>query len=98
MALIDYSHDALTDIERMIDFLLIDDPDAAEKTTALVADAVDVLKQHPLIGRPAEGDMRELVISRGRSGYLALYRYDEAADRVTIMAVRHQREAGYGPP
>ena len=32
-------------------------------------------KQSPLIGRKAESGMRELVISCGRSGYVALYRY-----------------------
>jgi plasmid stabilization system protein ParE len=35
------------------------------------------------------------VISHGRSGYVALYRVSTAADRVEILAVRHQREAGY---
>jgi plasmid stabilization system protein ParE len=53
------------------------------------------LGQHPLIGRAVESGCRELVISRGRSGYVALYRYDEARDDVLILAIRHQREAGY---
>jgi plasmid stabilization system protein ParE len=47
------------------------------------------------MGRPAEADLRELVISRGKSGYIALYRYDGERDRVLVLAVRHQREAGY---
>ncbi len=48
-----------------------------------------------LRSRPAEADPRELVISRGKSGYLALYRYDGERDRVLVLAIRHQREAGY---
>lgn len=95
MVLITYSPGALADIERMVDFLLVADAGAAGKTTELVARAVDVLKEHPLIGRPSEGGMRELVISRGRSGYLVLYRHDEARDRITVLGIRHQREAGY---
>lgn len=39
--------------------------------------------------------LRELVISRGRTGYLALYRVDEAKARVLVLAIRHQREAGF---
>ena len=39
--------------------------------------------------------LRELVISRGRTGYLALYAYDEVADLVTVLAVLHQREQDY---
>ena len=53
------------------------------------------LKHHPFIGRPKNHGLHELVISRGSTGYLALYRYDEALGRALILAVRHQREAGY---
>ena len=31
----------------------------------------------------------------GGTGYLALYEYDERTDQVVILALRHQREAGY---
>ena len=48
-----------------------------------------------LIGRPAEHGLRELVISRGRTGYIALYSFETAQDCILILAVRHQREAGY---
>jgi plasmid stabilization system protein ParE len=50
---------------------------------------------HPLLGRPTEHGLRELLISRGRTGYVALYQYDAAADKVLVLAVRHQREAGF---
>jgi hypothetical protein len=39
--------------------------------------------------------MRERVVSRGRTGYLALYDYDEVRDVAVVLAIRHQREAGY---
>jgi len=39
--------------------------------------------------------LRELVISRGCTGYVALYRFEEDQDAVLILAIRHQREAGY---
>jgi hypothetical protein len=42
--------------------------------------------------------MRELLISRGRSGYLALYTDEASADIAFIRAIRHQREAGYSEP
>lgn len=71
------------------------DPLAARRTARLITAAVDALVDHPLIGRPTPPGLRELVISRGRTGYVALYRYDETRDRVLVLAVRHQREAGY---
>lgn len=97
MTAIDYAPRALADFERIAEFLLGDDPHAAAETSKLVVHALEVLRRHPHIGRPAEAGFRELVIARGRSGYLALYRYDEAADRITVYAIRHQREAGYDP-
>ena len=48
------------------------------------AEAVTILGRHPLIGRAVEDGMRELVISRGRSGHVALYSFepiDDARDR-----------------
>jgi hypothetical protein len=39
--------------------------------------------------------LRELVISRGQTGYLALYSHDEGADIALILAIRHQREDEY---
>ncbi|MFH1870719.1 MAG: hypothetical protein ABIK82_22960 [Pseudomonadota bacterium] len=38
---------------------------------------------------------RRALISRGRTGYAALYSFEEAQDAVLIPAIRHQREAGY---
>jgi plasmid stabilization system protein ParE len=90
-----YSRRALTDLDRLTDFLLETDPASALETTALIMEAVEVLANHPFIGRPAEEELRELLISRGRSGYVALYSYEQAEDVVLILTIRHQREAGY---
>ena len=95
MARLRYAPRATAAQERLAEFLLRADPAAALKTAELIVSAVEALADHPLLGRPVELGYRELVISRGRSGYLARYRYDEALDEVLILAIRHQREAGY---
>jgi hypothetical protein len=41
-----------------------------------------------------EYGLRELVISRGSIGYVALYSLEEDEDAVLILAIRHQRGAG----
>lgn len=97
MAELIYAPQALADRERPTDFLLETEPAAALQTAELISEAVGVLENHPLVGRPAEHEMRELVISRGRTGYVALYSYEEQHDTVLVLAVRHQREAGYAP-
>ena len=86
---------AANDLDRLVDFLLATQPLEAVRTNDLITDALNILERHPMIGRPIEQGLRELVISRGNSGYLALYQYDESADVVIVLAVRHQREQGY---
>jgi plasmid stabilization system protein ParE len=98
LALIVYSDRALRDLERILDFLATDDPALAVTIVAAIEEAVSVLARHPLLGRPAEQGLHELVISRGRTGHVALYRYLEAADVVLVLALRNQREAGYAAP
>ena len=95
MARLLWDHRALEDLERLADFLAKDDPAPAEATFDLIEEAVDVLASHPLIGRRVSGELRELMISRGESGYVALYQYYPAFDRVIVRAIRHQREAGF---
>ena len=80
---------------RLTDFLLPGDPQAALQTIDLIEEAVHIVRRHPQIGRPVEDGLRELVISRGSSGYVALYSFEQAQDACLILAVRHQREAGY---
>lgn len=60
-----------------------------------IAGAVQVLERHPLVGRRVRGEIRELVISFGRTGYIALYRYLPVREVVRVLAVRHQRELDY---
>lgn len=97
MAQIIYAARALADLERLTEFLIRDEPAAALETADLIIEAVQVLGNHPFVGRLAEHGFRELVISRGRSGYLALYSYEPKQDTVLILAIWHQREAGYLP-
>ena len=96
MAKLIYSARALADFERLADFLAASDPDAARSTIELIEEALSVLRRHPLIGRPVEADLAELVISRGRTGYVALFSFEQVYGAVLILAIRHQREAGYG--
>lgn len=91
-----WSPHALLDMQRLYRFLAGKNIDAAKRAINATRQGVKVLGQQPGIGRPIE-DMpdafREWVIDFGDSGYLVRYRLD--ADEVVILAVRHQREAGY---
>lgn len=90
-----YTRQALADLERLGDFLLETDAQAAQDTVKLIFEALEILVQHPEMGRKVHLGQRELVISRGRTGYLALYRFLPHLDRVVVLTLRHQRESGY---
>ncbi len=88
-----YHDSALKDLARLVDFLMAQDADAALATFSIIEDGILLLKNHPEIGRPTEqSDLRELVISRGRTGYIALYAFDELTEMIIILRVKHQRE------
>lgn len=97
MAKVVYARRALDHIERAFQFLRYKDPGAAESAVAAIQSAVENLAAHPLVGRRLEGELRELIISYGHSGYIALYRFVVSSDEVRILAIRHQREVGFQP-
>jgi len=92
MASVKLTDRAKSNLERIYEFVARTDP---KRALAAVEDALQVLTRHPFIGRPAEEGRRELVISRGRHTYVALYRWFEAEELALVLAIRSAREAGY---
>jgi plasmid stabilization system protein ParE len=95
LAQIALSQRALEDFERVFTFYAKDDPQLAAAQVAAIRQATEVLGNHPLIGRVTKHGLRELVMSRGKTGFLALYRFSAALDTVRVLRIRHQRELGY---
>lgn len=92
MAVVKLLPPAVADLRRLVEFLRDEDPQAAAETVRIIFDALRVLEKYPLIGRSIKRDRRELVIYRGRTGYLAQYHYAPGSDEVVVLALRHQRE------
>lgn len=87
---------ALADVQRLYRFLALKDGDVARRAIKEIRTGVKILAYQPEAGRPVE-DMepafREWLIDFGSSGYIALYRVE--GETAIILAVRHQKEAGY---
>lgn len=95
MARVELAPEVAEDFDRILDHLAkYEVDDAASRVHDIIA-AISVLERNPLIGRPVDGDKRELVIGRHSRGYVALYRYVTEIDTVFVLALRSQREAGY---
>lgn len=91
-----WSPHALQDFQRLHRFLSGKNADAARRAIKAIRESVKILTYRPGIGRPPEDmepEYREWLIDFGDTGYVALYRYD--GETAVILAVRHQKEAGY---
>jgi plasmid stabilization system protein ParE len=97
MAQVVYAARLLGHLERSLQFLRDKNPAAALNAVTAIQSAVDSLGAHPFIGRCIEGELRELIISYGQSGYVALYRFVASQNEVRVLAIRHQRELGFQP-
>ncbi len=99
MPQINITRRAWNDFIRLRAFIEEKNPRAARRAAERITTAIDQLAAFPLLGRPCQehlpADFRELLIGFGNDGYVALYRVDAAADTVTLVAIRHQREAGF---
>ena len=95
MSRIELAPEVAEDFERILDHLAQYEVDDRADRIGEIIQAINVLEHNPLIGRPASGEMNELVIGRRTHGYVALYRYVTAIDTVFVLAIRSQREAGY---
>ena len=86
---------AIRDLQRLRDFLRPKSAEAAQRGCSDPS-GVTILGAHPRLGRTIEDlpeAFREWLIDFGDSGYVVRYRIGD--DAVTILAIRHQKEAGY---
>ncbi len=92
-----FTQGAREDLQRLFAFLAEQDPQAAKRARKTIAASIELLQQFPFTCRKAVPDntfLRELVISFGNAGYVALFEIEDQ-ETVTILAVRHQREDDY---
>lgn len=92
-----FSDGADADLEKVFEFNAERYPAAALAHIETIRLAIDILKIHPEIGRRryVRSTMRELVISKVATEYVALYEYFLLDDLIVVHSARHQRETGY---
>ena len=89
-----FSPDAASDIERVREFLDINNPQAAKRALRGIFAALDRLQDFPELGRPTEdADIRQIVIRFGAAGYVARYTVLPDSGDVLVLRVWHGREA-----
>ena len=91
-----WSPPAIYDVQRLYRFLAPKNPEAAKRAVKAIRAGVKILAHQPKAGRPVDEmplEFREWFIGFGSEGYLARYHFSGGA--VTILSVRHGREASY---
>jgi len=85
------------DLQRLFDFLAERDAKAAKHARTAIAKGIEFLRAFPFSCRktsPEHPLLRELIISFGANGYVALFEIEDS-QTVTVLAVRHQREEDF---
>ena len=95
MARIELAPEVLGDFARFFDPMAEFEVTDGPERIAEIVEAVQVLANSPLIGRPVKGGKRELVVGAASPGYVALYRFVADVDTVFVLAFRSQCESGF---
>jgi toxin ParE1/3/4 len=91
--MIQFSPDALLDIERVREFLDVNNPDAARRAMRAIFAALEQAQNFPDIGRKTEdAEIRQLVIRFGRAGYIVRYSRLSGDGDLLVLRVWHGRE------
>jgi plasmid stabilization system protein ParE len=92
-----YTRAARDDLKRLFNFLADRDLLAAQRAREAIAASMTLLQEFPYTCRKATTEnpfVRELIISFGVAGYVALFEIEDD-ETVSIIAIRHQREDDY---
>jgi plasmid stabilization system protein ParE len=88
-----FAREAVSDLERLRNFLYKRNPDAAARAMTAIGSAIYSMGTFPERGRPSSlTGARELIVSFGRSAYVLRYAHLSETNEVVVLRVWHGRE------
>lgn len=96
MPYLKWSDNAIRGVQKAYRFLAERDRETAMAAARTIKKHASLLARFPEAGRPADDldpEHRELIIPFGATGYVLIY--EAGLDFILILAVKHQKEAGY---
>ena len=90
---LEWSDQALADLDRFAEFLHRDHPALAPVVASEIIGKAQVLSDHPELGRPVAGrrEYRQIVLQVLGAAYVFQYRFD--GRRLVMLRIFHAREA-----
>lgn len=89
-----YTENFIDDFDRVYEFLYEKNSLAAQKLALILEEKLTLLASIPE-AFTFLGDYRVYFLTFGSSGYAILYDYDETADSIVLLRIKHQKEAGF---
>jgi toxin ParE1/3/4 len=89
---LEWSDQALADLDRFAEFLHQEHPSLASRVATEIISKAQVLAEHPQLGRPLAGrqEYRQIVLQVLGAAYVFQYRFD--GQRLVMLRVFHGRE------
>jgi toxin ParE1/3/4 len=88
-----FASEALSDMERVRNFLTVRNPQAATRAMRAIWAALERVEHSPSIGHPTmEPSIRQIVVRFGRHGYVVRYRVLPTEDTIFVTRIWHGRE------
>ena len=83
---------ATRDLQKIREYLLQFNAEAAQKAATTIIEATSQLLTHPMLGKPLEDipEYRELIRPFGAGAYTIRYRVD--FDKIIIVGIKHSKE------
>ena len=92
--MIHFSPDAADDLERVREFLDINNPEAAKRALHTIFATLERVEDFSDLGRPTEdADIQQIVIPFGTAGYIVRYTVLPESGDVLVLRLWHGREA-----
>ena len=92
--MIHFSMEAADDLERVREFLDINNPEASKRALRTIFAALERVEEFPALGRPTEdAGIRQIVIPFGAAGYIVRYTFFVESGDVLVLRLWHGREA-----
>jgi plasmid stabilization system protein ParE len=88
-----FSSDAISDIERVRNFLEVRNPQAAVRAMRAIWVALGRVESAPYLGKATDDrGIRQIVVDFGRRGYIVRYRVLPPDDAIFVTRIWHGRE------